>query len=310
MNYSQWHCNGQSIRGASHERAGLPNQDAIHYEAIKLEDNSCLIMAISDGHGGGTYFRSHIGAQHAVKVAAKTVKNLFQALLVDRTQFSILSQILHQRLPQMLVEQWHNSVTAHLQANPFTQSEWGQLLAQEYRDGELSRQIVESNPVVAYGATLLLTLVTKTFAVYFQLGDGDILCVNSNGETTCPLPADDRLIANETISLCTPNAWKASRMRVISYQKELPAMILASTDGYTNSYVTKKDFLKIGSDYLHFLRHQGFDQIIEQLPEILGETSRRGSGDDITLGVIYLEGCEVLDRNHQDAKGDSARCDE
>lgn len=290
MNHFQWHCNGQSIRGASHERTGLPNQDAIYCEAIELESIPLLIMAISDGHGGDTYFRSDIGAQHAVQITAKTVRTFSQALLVNRAEFPVLSQELRNQLPRMLVERWRSSVTTHLQANPFTQFEWERLFAREHGNGELSQQRVESDPIIAYGATLLLTLVTKTFALYFQLGDGDILCVDFNGKTTCPLPLDDRLIANKTISLCTPYAWKESRVRVISYEEEPPpTIILASTDGYANSYATEEDFLKIGSDYLQFIRHGGFERVIEQLPGILRETSRRGSGDDITLGIIYLE---------------------
>lgn len=290
MNHFQWHCNGQSIRGVSHERTDLPNQDAIYCEAIEIESIPLLIMAISDGHGGHTYFRSHIGAQHAVQITAKTVRTFSQELLVNREKFPVLSQALHQHLPQMVVEQWRSSVTTHLQDNPFTQFEWERLFAQEHGSGELSRQVIESDPAIAYGATLLLTLVTKTFALYLQVGDGDLLCVDLNGKTTYPLPPDNRLIANETLSLCTPYAWKESRISVISSEeKPLPVMILASTDGYANSYVTEQDFLEIGSDYLQFIRCEGFDRVIEQLPGILTETSRRGSGDDITLGVIYLE---------------------
>jgi hypothetical protein len=114
--------------------------------------------------------------------------------------------------------------------------------------------------------------------------------VQSDGTAEHPLPIDARLIANRTLSLCTPQAWNEARLRVCSVQESpLPAMVLASTDGYANSYATDEDFLRIGIDYLQSIRKEGFDRVIAHLPLILTETSHRGSGDDITLGIMYLE---------------------
>ncbi|MCU0550218.1 MAG: protein phosphatase 2C domain-containing protein [Leptolyngbya sp. Prado105] len=264
-------CDGCSVRGASHKRNRLVNQDALHHEVIEIGQARSRLLAVSDGHGGQAYFRSQIGAQVAVQSAAIVVKCLAQ------------SESIAAELPKAIVEHWQMSVIEHWQQQPFTAQEWQQV-------PQCERLKIEQNPAIAYGATLLLVLITPQFGLYFQIGDGDILLVDRTGKTQYVLPKDDRQFANQTISLCMPQAWRDCRMRVKDYSDQsFPAMILVATDGYANSYETDEDFLKIGADYLHSVRQMGFTQVIAQLPDILSETSRRGSGDDVTLGMIYLE---------------------
>ncbi|MGG6267335.1 PP2C family serine/threonine-protein phosphatase [Leptolyngbya sp. AN03gr2] len=283
MNYLSWRCDGRSIQGASHQRTGLVNQDAIHCETLKIGQQQALIMVVSDGHGGESYFRSHIGANYAVKVAANIVKGT----ILKQDSSRSLKQIQHQ-LPQQIVEQWRRSVITHVKRYPITEAEWEKLQVQEPWQGDVSRSQIEQDLAIAYGATLLMVVITDKFAIYFQIGDGDILCVQSDGTIQHPLPPDPRLVANRTISLCTPQVWQESRFKIV--YTALPAMILASTDGYANSYATDEDFQQIGADYLRKIRQEGFDRVIANLPIILQETSRRGSGDDVTLGIMYLEG--------------------
>ncbi|MBN8564823.1 MAG: protein phosphatase 2C domain-containing protein [Leptolyngbya sp. UWPOB_LEPTO1] len=286
MNNLYWCCDGKSIQGAAHQRTGLVNQDAIHCETIEFEQQRMLLTAISDGHGGQSYFRSHVGADYAVRVSTSLLKQTISAWGHD--PIKLCQRV--QDLPQQIVGQWRRSVIEHSQQYPFTSAEWSKLQTQELLQQEISRSQLEDDPSIAYGATLLLIFITEAFALYFQVGDGDILCVQPDGTTEHPLPIDARLIANRTISLCTPQAWEEGRLRVCSVQEvPLPAMILASTDGYANSYATDEDFFRIGIDYLQSVRTEGFDRVIANLPMILRETSYRGSGDDITLGMMYLE---------------------
>ncbi|MFM7713741.1 MAG: protein phosphatase 2C domain-containing protein, partial [Microcystis sp.] len=58
----KWRCIGESVKGASHVRSGLPNQDAIRWfpeSGIGLP----LILAVSDGHGSAKSFRSDRGSR-------------------------------------------------------------------------------------------------------------------------------------------------------------------------------------------------------------------------------------------------------
>ena len=64
-----------------------------------------------------------------------------------------------------------------------------------------------------------------------------------------------------------------------------PALILLSTDGYSNSFQDEAGFLKVGSDLLHMIRTTagGLDMVKEHLVAWLTESTYAGSGDDITV---------------------------
>ena len=167
-------------------------------------------------------------------------------------------------------------------SNPFTEAE---LTALERQEGAEGRAAVMASPELAYGATLLAAAATDRVLLYLQLGDGEILSVTAQGTTTRPLPPDDRLIANQTTSLCQPEAWRDFRSAWVT-NGALPSLVLLSTDGYANSFRSDEDFLKIGQDYLEIIREQGISSLAEELPAILTEATQQGSGDDITLAIL------------------------
>jgi serine/threonine protein phosphatase PrpC len=277
----EWRCIGASVQGATHGRLGLPNQDAIGW----LPDSGSgppLIVAIADGHGSPKHFRSDVGARLAVTTAT-TVVQQFLAAQTEPAHLSVLKRTAKEGLLRSLVRSWHEAVDGHRAITPWTEEEWAQLVAKE---GGAARQAVEAQPVLAYGATLVAVAVTEAFLLYLQLGDGDILCVDAAGETVRPLPRDERLMANQTTSLCLPEAWTEVRIRFVPYAEQLPSLILLSTDGYANSFRSEEDFIKVGRDYLTMVRSQGIQLVASELPCILEEASRLGSGDDITLGIL------------------------
>lgn len=280
-----WRCNGKTVQGASHIRTSLPNQDAICWWP-EFGLGPPLILAVSDGHGSAKSFRSHIGATLAVNLATKVLKQLFQLDEQPDQLNADISRINHTvqtQLPKKLVNRWQEAVENELEKEPFTDDEWALL---EKEDGLAARQAVEKNPTIAYGATLLAVVVAEHFILYLQLGDGDILCVDTNGKTTYPIPRDEKLIANQTTSLCLPDAWREVRVRLVRYSENPPALILVSTDGYSNSFRSESDFLMIGQDYRQMIRSTGIERVHKQLTSILEESSQQGSGDDITLGII------------------------
>ena len=273
---SYWRCSGKTVQGASHVRVGLPNQDALWWSP-ESGLGPPLILAISDGHGSAKSFRSHIGANFAVQQATKQIKNfVLENNQRDRT-------IVQKQLPKIIVSQWLKAVNLHIQEVPFTHEEWALL---EKKEGATAREAVVNNPSLAYGATLLAVVVTEEFILYLQLGDGDILCVDSYGKTTRPFALDQRLIANQTTSLCIEDAWREVRVQLVLHSENSPLLILVSTDGYSNSFRSETDFLQIGQDYQEMIRSRGIDFAAQQLPNILNDTSQQGSGDDITLGII------------------------
>jgi len=128
--------------------------------------------------------------------------------------------------------------------------------------------------------------VAESFILYLQLGDGDILTVSERGEVTRPLPDDTRLFADQTTSLCIPEAWRDFRIRFQGLTGAPPALILLSTDGYANSFVNEAAFLQVGGDIWDLLRAQGLEQVQASLVGWLTEASEKGSGDDITLALL------------------------
>lgn len=302
------------MRGASHIRADLPNQDAIQWFTEPLADRATtpnlfglglpLVLAISDGHGSVKSFRSHIGSRLAVETTIAVTHDFLLSRQTSAEEFSTIKDLVQTHLPQRIVYAWLNAVQHHWRNDPLTEDdpEWESLLkkigktAQEKADLQATFQ---KNPEIAYGATLLTVIVTEWFVLYLQLGDGDILCVDAKGTVTRPLQRDQRLIANETTSLCTVDAWKECQIQLDwnldRSIHQVPSLILLATDGYANSYPSEAEFLKIAPDYLDLIRNNGIAQVAQHLPDYLQETSEQGSGDDITVGIL-----KRLDKSEQD----------
>ena len=278
---TEWRVIGESVPGASHLRAGIPNQDCI----LQMRESGRslpLILSVSDGHGSNKCFRSDRGSRFAVKRAAQLVGEFLDERRGTPNPAEVESSG-KDLLPREFARRWREAVEADLKARPFSPAEFETL---EKKDGARARQLVEANPLLAYGATSLTVAVEESFILYLQLGDGDILTVSEEGEVARPLPEDARLFANETTSLCSPNAEKDFRFRVQPIPDKRPALILLSTDGYVNSFSDEAGFLKVGGDLLEMLHSDGFDFVNESLKGWLEEATRAGSGDDTTLGII------------------------
>ena len=253
-----------SIRGTSHIRHGLPNQDAVACVGAGTED-SPLVLAVADGHGSAKSFRSDRGSRFAVEAATEVIAaSLKNALLPDAQWLA------EERISKLLVCAWREAVEKDAASEPFT--------------GEESA--LSPKPYLAYGSTLIAVAVTPDFMLVMQLGDGDVLLVSSNGSVVRPFEPDPRLIANETTSLCQDNAWRLFRCRV--YPRQIfPVMVLASTDGYANAFKNEAGFLRVGSDLLAMIQSAGLATVGKSLPEWLDDASAQGSGDDVTVGILY-----------------------
>jgi serine/threonine protein phosphatase PrpC len=186
-----WEVIGESVRGASHCRSGMANQDDINWHPGQGESDTVMI-AVSDGHGSPRCFRSDRGADFAVQAAIGALRDFFcdqdmQQSLTD------IRQTAKDRLSRDITMRWRRSVESHCNIYPFSESE--------------SQILKAHSHFYAYGATIISVCVTPSFILYIQLGDGDILTVSAKGEVERPLPSDTRLFANETTSLCATHPW-------------------------------------------------------------------------------------------------------
>lgn len=124
--------------------------------------------------------------------------------------------------------------------------------------------------------------------IYLQLGDGAILTVARGGIVDSPIADDPELIANETTSLCMPKAPALFRCRFQPRNPDGPVLIVVCTDGYSNAFASTDGFLQAGSDLLRLLERDGIGSLSASLPGWLQSASREGSGDDVSLGLLWL----------------------
>ncbi len=276
-----WKVAHACVRGSAHQRSGLPNQDAVQCTVAPAAQGTVAVAVVSDGHGSPRHFRSQVGSSLAVSTVAATLQGFLRDSVATDGHVPFVPEQVHE-LERKIVSGWLAAVQSDLENNPFTQEELTTLEKEEGAEGPAA---IANSPELAYGATLLAAAATDRVLLYLQLGDGEILSVSAQGTTTRPLPPDDRLIANQTTSLCQPEAWRDFRSSWVT-DGALPTLVLLSTDGYANSFRSDDDFLKIGQDYLEIIREQGIATLAEELPTILTEATQQGSGDDITLAIL------------------------
>ncbi|HEX2568543.1 MAG TPA: PP2C family serine/threonine-protein phosphatase [Polyangia bacterium] len=276
----RWRVLGRSVRGAAHVRSGAPNQDAIDW--LTTGEGPPLVVAIADGHGSAKSFRSERGARLAVDAVLAECAALTHAPPAEALP-SAIKRMAEEHLPRLLVRRWTTAVDEALAAEPFTPAE---LEALERKEGASARAQIEKDPRLAYGATVLATVVAPHFLFHLQLGDGDILCVSERGEVTRPIGRDPRHLGNQTTSLCSPAAEREVRIAFQTRSSPTPALILLATDGYANSFRDDAAFLQVGPDLLALLREEGVDSVEQALEGWLTDASASGSGDDITLGLL------------------------
>ncbi len=283
----RWNCFGASVIGADHLRVGLPNQDALDWLASYGSARPISLLTVADGHGSALHMRSAIGSRLAVQVARTLLADL-AAHAYQTNELVALHRAILEQLPARLLRAWRRAVDQDLAATPLTERELANLPA--YRLAWLLEQ-----PRLAYGSTLLAALATRDFVLYLQLGDGDIVTVDDAGVARhLPLPIDPNLNGNITSSLCMPNAEQFVRLHFQRSDEALPTLILLASDGYSNSFVSEADFLQAAQDIYTFITDaeqaqpgQALRMLRQQLPTWLRMTSDDGSGDDITVGLLY-----------------------
>ena len=283
--YETWTAIGESVRGAAHIRGGLPNQDAVNCQMGNGAPP--VAIAVADGHGSPRCIRSSDGAAIAVRVAVDTAIGFFKD--THDLPLSAIKDVFLHRFPAAVLRAWQNAVCEHLTIMPFSIAELS--ATNDARPGEYTHTHAPEQPdFYAYGTTLLLVLAGEGFIFYFQLGDGDILTMqDKHNEVKRPLVKDLALIANETTSLCMPNAVKFVRTKFDATRDTPPQLIMISTDGYYNSYSSEPSFSQVAADLLDFINSNGIDYVENNLADWLNEVSLQGSGDDVSLALLVRD---------------------
>jgi serine/threonine protein phosphatase PrpC len=276
----RWRVLGASATGAAKRSRGKENQDRILW-VPESGTGGHVIMAVSDGHGQELSFRSARGSRFAVEIAIEELTPLLPRL--DSLSPSAQEELSRIKLPQKLVSRWGERVFADLDKFPFSELELRNL---ESAAGRAALVELQERPAVAYGATLIIAAIASSTALYLQIGDGDLVTVQDNGQVNRPVPGDPRLQGNTTTSLCGARAAEDFRAAIDRFGGDPLELVLLATDGYFNSFRSTEGFEKASVDLLETLRREAPEEVQKRLTAWLDGISRGGSGDDVTLGLI------------------------
>lgn len=259
-----WDAFGEKIQGVTHTINKTPCQDDFN---IILEENY-VVVSVADGHGSQACPYSDQGAQVAVETVNFYFANLFSGLKPDEA-YSCIQKNIDTQLPKQIEKVWKEKII-------------------EIHKRNNKEEVDEENLFALYGTTLLTVAITENLIFALQIGDGDILSVYDSGESAW-LIDPPRHLGIETDSLSAKESWKYMKCKLSPVDKnnQEPILFLISTDGYSNSFVSKEEFQKIGFDYLEILKKHGIDYIKNNLLNWLNSASESGSGDDITLVLLF-----------------------
>lgn len=271
-----WRVLAATERGASHEAANMPNQDAEQSTRLEGLGEGAVVAAVSDGHGNRRHFRSDRGSRLAVDVACQCSEDL-----ADRLEALDDADSIHRfaatTLAPTILGRWISSVDADVERDPI--SIGGASLEEPTSDA----------PVIAYGSTLVMAVAWERWVLLAQIGDGDVVALGS--KVWSPVPEDPTLDGLRTTSLCQPNALGAFRFAVIDRSAcDLTGLLLA-TDGFANAQAADPWEPAVGADIVEMIRTRGVDWVGEQLPEWVARcASSEGSADDTTVVLLVEAG--------------------
>ena len=275
---------GKSVKGATHEKNGLPLQDNCKIEEIS---DKITIIAVADGHGSSKCSRSDRGSLIAVNTFCTVMKNYLLNYGKEKDGLTNLVTFLNRegdmRFAQDICEEWQARVKQSYYKNKAENQ------AEDKTDKDDNGNTDWKKVYLLYGTTLLGMLITDTFVFSFQIGDGDINYIT--GDEISPLVEPEKFLGTETHSLSKLDAWRkaVASVRRKNAADDVPYLYMLSTDGFSNSFVNEEEFHKTCREYYKMIGEHGYEAVGDNLEKWLKETSELGCGDDITVVMAYID---------------------
>lgn len=258
-----------SVMGASHKKRGIVCQDASAYRT----GNGYAAAVVADGHGGRKYFRSNVGSRCAVEAALETIEHLY----ADPDEFDRLFMKDHKRIVKRIekytIALWNEKIMKHLDTYPLTQEELNRFSYDEF--AEIPQESY-------YGTTLVCTVMARGYSWGFQIGDGSLVAVFEDGETSMIMEYEESNPANITSSMCNANA---ADMFAEFYTEKRPISIIVSTDGLYTSFGSDQDFLDYHTIIVGQLDEP--DAFFDSLKNNMEKRSHFGTEDDISVACVF-----------------------
>ncbi len=267
-----------SVMGASHEKKGIVCQDSSAFEV----GNGYAVAVVADGHGSKKHFRSNLGSKFVTEAAVETIRQYIQ----DPDEFDKIFLEDHDRIikgiEKQIIYSWNNKIRTHLNENPVTMKE-----KSKFEYDEFDEIPFESY----YGTTLVVAVACRNYTFGFQIGDGSLVAVFEDGETSMIMDYEESNPANITSSMCNANAFTMFDSFFVDSKKLIA--IFVSTDGLYTSFGSDNDFL----DYHTIITGQliNIDSLLPSLKNNLVKRSHFGTEDDISMSCVFNS--EVLEEN-------------
>ena len=262
-----------TVIGDSHIRRHIVCQDS----SGVYVDEEFGIAVVADGHGSAKHFRSDVGSRIAVKISIELLKK-YMSQADFKNQFRQYPDFILQQMEKQILMKWREAVEEYHKENPLSEEEKALL-----SENDRARNKI---PVI-YGSTVLIAVMANGFSYGMLLGDGGFVVLARKGRISIPVE-DPNSHANYTSSLCNTNAilyfqhW---------YSEEEPAAMFVSTDGLYKSFASEEDFLKYHGLITQMLGDP--EKAKTSLKRNFEKRTREGSGDDISIALIYEEATET-----------------
>lgn len=243
-----------------------------------MERADCRIAVVCDGHGGADYFRSDRGSRFAAEAFMSCMENpdLITALSEAVTEKQQASRI--EQLIKSVITRWNSLIGHDMQQYPFREDELSgvsEKARQKYEAGERLQS--------AYGTTLIGVVLAEDFWMGLQIGDGKCVSVSEKGEFAQPVPWDEKCFLNVTTSMCDADAVKEFRY---CFSRSLPAAVFIGSDGIDDCFAGNEKLYDFYRLVLQSFVKMDEETAVAQLREYLPSLSEKGSGDDMSVGIL------------------------
>lgn len=265
--------------GYNHIRINKVCEDASDF----YDDEKMHICVVADGHGSDNYPRTEFGSKFAIDAAIKNV--------IEFVNTAAISQVINDaennfermnQLAKSILCSWYESVEEDYNKKPFTEKEL-EKVSDKYKNRYLSENIEERKVEKAYGCTLIIYVITDDYSFGMQIGDGKCVLIDENGKFLEPIPWDDDCQLNVTTSICDDDAIDKFRFYI---SDKMPTAVFIGSDGIDDSYANEEELYALYRSILKIFIEHGDEVGKSEIREYLPVLTKRGSGDDVSMGLI------------------------
>ena len=269
----------KTVIGDSHIKKGIVCQDSSGH----CVTDSFGIAVVADGHGSARHFRSDVGSRLAVKITMGLLEN-YMKRPDFKEQFLRHPDFILEQMEKQILMKWREAVEVYHEENPLSEEEEQKLSTLEEGRKSSGNSRGRLRTAVIYGSTVLAAVIADGFSFGLVLGDGGFVVLDGSGRLFIPIE-DQNAHANYTSSLCNTDA---IRYFAHWYTEENPAALFVSTDGLYKSFASEEDFLRYHGLLAQMLGDR--DRTMKSLDRNFEKRTREGSGDDISIALVYEEG--------------------